>query len=353
MVCCVVLVQWTPQAITFSPPPGVGTAFSVVVRVSQLCSTMGCLTPASQFVEVSNPGIISLSYSPPVIQTISPDHGPTVGGYRVAIRGANFGVADAVVILHCVRNGRSAPIALAVVTQSHAVIEVEMEAAAGVRLNISVAIGGQTAWSSTGFSYDPPVIYDVRPAGCDSDRADFASTRCNWLAAPMGDVIIMGANFGPDLMFAALAPIMVTIGNDQCMPRVGSPAVYYSDSMLLCTLIDATVGNKSVSVSIAGQTAFVPESAGPQVLCDIGYVVQSSGMCAPCPSGAVCSDDGGDVMSRSPEGFWTITSVITSGVDSGNLSSRAVVPCTPALACTGGNTCAEGYTGAQVRTLCH
>ena len=268
--------------------------YTIDVRVSQLCKTLGCVTDTSQYTDAiidANTTAFTVAYYPPKLGTVSPNHGPTTGGYSVFVSGSSLGgLGDATVTLHSVYSGRPSPINLPVVAQNHTVIEVTMQPAAGTYLNISVTVGGQSDWLYYAWNYDPPVIYEILPPldgrnwTAPPCRAQITGVPCvqNWLPSPIANLFIYGINFGPDATYAALSAIVIKIGDDLCSPRNGNPTVFINDTCLSCTLSNANAGNKSVSLTIANQTTTIPVSAGLVVQCDKGYTGQPGTVCAVC-----------------------------------------------------------------------
>ena len=258
--------------------------YSIDIRVSQMCKTLGCTSDASQYTDAILNDTFSLAYDPPMVALVSPRNGSTEGGYEVVLNGSSFGgFGDAVVTLHTLYSGRAAPINLPIVRQLHSSLTVVMQPAAGTYLNMSVTVGGQVAMLLSVWSYNPPIIYEIQPPLTGRNwtappcEANATGVPCfqNWLPAPDAELIIYGANFGPDATYAAIGAVAISIGSDPCIPRNGNPSVYISNFMLSCSLLNVAVGNKSVSLSIANQTIFIPESAGLTVQCDVGYTGQA------------------------------------------------------------------------------
>ena len=225
--------QWSSLRIECDTPVGVGRGFTVTVKVSQLCNTIGCASDASQHADASAP--FTVSYDPPVVTSISPNHGPTLGEYNVTLTGFSFGATGAAVVLSTIYSSKPAPLTLAVVQQNHTHVVVVMQAATGTALAMSVTVGGQTTVVPGAWSYDPPVIYEVQPldkrneslrVACDADDVPCVA---NWIAAPASDISVIGKNFGPDATYAALAPIVIMVGNFSCVARAGTLSVYVDD----------------------------------------------------------------------------------------------------------------------------
>ena len=243
------MLQWHRDAeeyITCLTPPGVGTDFTVVVKVSQLCNTIGCASDASQHADASAP--VTVSYDPPTITSVVPNHGPTLGGYNVTLQGASFAATGATVALATMASGRVVTLNLPVLDQNHTHVTVVMQPAAGVFLNVTVSVGGQSTTLVGGWSYDAPVIYEIRPLDKRNDSETLpcpaydASAPCvvNWIAAPSSDISVIGKNFGPDASYASLVPIVIMIGDFSCVARPGSPSVYIADNLYVAVGVTIT-----------------------------------------------------------------------------------------------------------------
>ncbi len=240
-------VQWSQTAITCQTPPGVGQLFAVVVRVLTLCGTIGCNSD-SQLIQDARNLAFNVSYNPPTVQSVSPVRGPTAGQYNVSLKGTSFGNVStrATATLHVISNGKPATLNLPIVAINHSLMVVTMAPAAGTFLNISVLVSGQVGWLYNAWSYDPPVITEIRP---NSNRNLSALVSCtqgqqpcvhNWLPAHSADVVIEGYNFGTEETFARLPPdlsnpnrtavdINITIGGKPCIPR-GADPIYFSNT---------------------------------------------------------------------------------------------------------------------------
>ncbi len=210
--------------------------------MSQLCVRQGCSSETANIFEAKNPNF-TVSYDPPVITSVVPNHGPTAGGYPIALYGQSFGLSGATVNLFTISSDKPDVINLPVLSQNHSALVVLMRPATGIFLNMSVTVGGQTHLLENAWNFDAPVILEVRPASnrdlssllpCDNSTAGIAAAvagkpcTSNWLAAPGGDIEIYGYNFGPNPAAAALTPISVYVGGMECKPSAGS--LYQSDS---------------------------------------------------------------------------------------------------------------------------
>ncbi len=221
-------------------PPGSGVNHAVIVHVSQLCSSLGCVLESNQVLDSPRTINAVVNYYRPSIHRINPNHGPTEGRYNVSIFGVNFGGSQglAAAYLHAVVNGKVTPLALPILYQNNSVIVVRMEPGAGTFLSVSISIAGQSsdplvaAWS-----FDGPVIRQVIPTS-RRDVSEFVlcptdpSGPCvsNWLPADYADVLITGENFGSEAQFAAISDLSVFVGDAECKARNGNPSVYESNS---------------------------------------------------------------------------------------------------------------------------
>ena len=124
--------------ISFYTPQGQGTGLPVIVAVAGQTSNA-----------------VPFSYDAPVINNIEPSIGPTGGGTTVFLTGINFGASGTIMF-----NG--SPVASQ--TWTNTLVSFLTPSGEGISLPVFVTVGGQTS-NVVSFSYSPPVINAINPAG--------------------------------------------------------------------------------------------------------------------------------------------------------------------------------------------
>ncbi len=124
--------------ISFYTPQGQGTSLPVIVAAAGQTSNA-----------------VPFSYDAPVINNIEPSIGPTGGGTTVFLTGINFGASGTIMF-----NG--SPVASQ--TWTNTLVSFLTPSGEGISLPVFLTVGGQTS-NVVSFSYSPPVINAINPAG--------------------------------------------------------------------------------------------------------------------------------------------------------------------------------------------
>eukprot|EP01029_Cantina_marsupialis_P014770 TRINITY_DN323_c0_g3_i1.p1 TRINITY_DN323_c0_g3~~TRINITY_DN323_c0_g3_i1.p1 ORF type:complete len:6065 (+),score=1822.54 TRINITY_DN323_c0_g3_i1:50-18244(+) len=141
-------------------------------------------------------------------------------------------------------------------------IKFSLPSGSGYDLQIRVTVGS-TYSNTVNFSYDKPTVTSVNPFGYDS-RSD--------------TVKLLGDNFGESVSDVAIEVEEMTCRNANWLKGSGRPYITCD------TPVDVTVGYKSASVSVAGQTVdIVGDSYSPFFSrCPEGWYGQLGEVCNPC-----------------------------------------------------------------------
>jgi hypothetical protein len=118
------------------------------------------LVAADQTSQAATP--LRVQYADPVVTAVTPT-GPTAGGVRITVTGANFGVSTPTVWLGASRVSM-APCA-SVVRLSHSALTCTLPAGSGQRLSVFMSVADLPAGDlaqGASFSYNRPVITQVR-----------------------------------------------------------------------------------------------------------------------------------------------------------------------------------------------
>ncbi|MBA4150553.1 MAG: IPT/TIG domain-containing protein [Verrucomicrobia bacterium] len=143
-------------SISFTLPPGQGSNLSLVMNASGQSSTL----------------VGAFSYTAPNITSHTPNNGPTAGGTTVYLSGTDFGISPNVTF-----NGQPCDI----LSSSHTQIAFVTPPGQGLNQVIRVNVAGQLS-NVRLFSYDPPVLNSINPAGGPSSGGTL--------------VTLSGGNFG-------------------------------------------------------------------------------------------------------------------------------------------------------------
>jgi hypothetical protein len=194
------LTSQTHTNLVFTLPPGVGSD-----RLLQV--TVGGQTSSA---------VNSFSYNAPVIASISPAAGPTLGGVPITIYGENFGPAGSAKI-----NFQGA--SLTPSTSSDGQLVFDLPPGGGADHEVTVIAGGQTSNVKL-FTYSAPFITTIQGPPPPTTGSK---------------ITIVGSNFA--------APLQVTVGQAVCSdPQVTSNG-------LTCDLAAGEGVNLDVQVTAAGQ----------------------------------------------------------------------------------------------------
>jgi len=160
------------------------------------------------------------------ITSITPSHGPTLGGILITIDGANFSASGNSVSV----GANPCPVTV----EGSATIVCSLPEGSGAQQSVRVLDGVGGASNPFPFAYDPPSVTDVSPTS----------------AATLGGVrlTIIGANFGPSGLAVAKT---VTVGTSTC-PLDG---VASSHELLTCTLPEGQGADLAVATTVDGQTS--------------------------------------------------------------------------------------------------
>jgi len=133
--------SWSHRQINCTLPAGTGTGNSLVVTVAGQSSTA-----------------VTFNYDKPSISGIKPANGSTEGGYNVTITGTNFGVpAVTTVVLNSVSGG------CPIVVMNDSMIICVMPKGSGISNTLSVNVNGQGSNTFT-FAFNAPIIASIYPA---------------------------------------------------------------------------------------------------------------------------------------------------------------------------------------------
>jgi hypothetical protein len=211
---------------------------------------------------------------------------------------------------------------------------------------IRIRVGNQQG-QPYNFSYDPPAVDALVPNTPDAEGEA---------------LVVQGSNFG-----FRKSPVAIWIDNDPCAePRWQQDA--NNVPYLQCTNITRTfVGPHSLTISVAGQTAFFPvsNSTPPKFVteCKKDFFGRTGEWCLPCMPGASCR--GGEWDPVAQAGWFkfdefnytqsardychknrTLRPALPAikGVAAAGDTCPYVVPCEPNSACLGANLCSVGYS---------
>ena len=349
--CAVTL--WTYTNITCRAPAGSGTIKQFVVSVPRR------RTDGTQSIAVVQPAAgakVAYNYLPPRIDSVVADpsvhilagrHSPTVGGTRVIITGDSLGTGTAPGVGLFV-NGK----AVAILVQNDTSITFLSPPGSGLDNPIQYSVDGQTIRMG-GFNYLAPVISsiqaddDAKTPRCYVGTSPCMRPRINANGAALS---LLGSNFG----FQASAVVKITLvdahGRTIICAMPATSGMWVSDALLRCASGALRVGPYGLVVMVANQTVSISAESGPWAECRAGFFGSGlyDALCYVCPGSvdalgnpnpkaSVCA--GGDAMPISALQYW-LNSPATSAS-----ANYTVELCRPPVACTGNNTCAEGYTG--------
>ena len=202
---CTITSQTNTQ-VKFLTPSGTGTNLAVTLNVEGKYN----LTSPTPF-----------NYDRPVLFSVTPNHGPTVGGSAITLAGTNFGFQT--VTASVTIGGQSATVS----SCNHTQIVCQLPAGQGASKAVVVTVGGQTNLVAGTFSYDGPSITNVSP---------------NIGPAAGGiEITLTGANFGTSgtLSFNG-QPISTT---------------FYSQNQIKFMLPAGQGLSNAISVNVSGQVS--------------------------------------------------------------------------------------------------
>jgi cysteine-rich repeat protein len=209
-------------------------------------------------------------YNPPLISSITPDHGPTEGNVPITIQGSNFGPASADAQRSVVVGTSACPLVAS--SSGHSSIICTLPPGQGVSRIVEVVAGDQPS-NTAALSYDPPAITSVSPTRASASGGTLLT--------------ITGSNFG---LTAA-----VTVDGETC------PLTMQSHTELRCTGPASPPNDAAVvAVSVSGQLDLFPIDY-EEAACQNGIVDIQKGEV--CDDGNNSSGDGcsADCRSEQPQ----------------------------------------------------
>lgn len=219
----VTVVRWPTGAVTLTPSQASHRELEVDVPAGEGAGLMVLVVAGDQ----TNAGSLELSYEPPTLERVSPDHGPTVGNTTLAVSGRNFGVAGPTV-----RVGDT-PCDL-LPGHSHTEALCLLRPGEGRNLPVSVEVGAQNssvAGSPVRFAFDPPVVLSVSPRQGRTEGGE--------------NVTVRGRNFG-------LRPSVAVVDAASGGGAVVAPVQWWRHDTLVISLPPGQGAGKAAVVT-AGQ----------------------------------------------------------------------------------------------------
>ena len=246
------------------------------------------------------------NYDAPLLQAISPNFGSTTGNYSVRLNGTNLGIHAKVFIGHKQCH---------TLAQSHTHIDCLAPEGEGTGHAMYVIVSGQRSNSIT-WNYELPKLRVISPNPIDAKNG--------------ATVTVEGSNFGVEQ-----DDIEITFGGHACgnAERIiaeNKPGMF---PLFKCKVepIDAIVGPAEVYMRVSKQILQTTvEDAMISFACPFNTFGSTGEKCEDCPIGAFCA--GGVSEPAALAGYW-------------KTGRSTFVQCLPSSACTGNNTCAEGYRG--------
>jgi hypothetical protein len=119
-----------------------------------------------------------IKYYPPTVESLTPDHGSTIGGYKITVVGKNMGLEKPsvtfggvpVVVSHVDRRRRLTSGGF------HDTLTFEVPPGQGDSVDVVVTAGGQLSNSFT-FTYDSPTLSTLSPNDAETDGRDIKDGR--------------------------------------------------------------------------------------------------------------------------------------------------------------------------------
>ena len=198
--------------------------------------------------------LATFNYNDPVVTSVSPSRGPSVGGTVVDITGSGFGSSTAggsprVLLLSTGSGAGVVEVSLTVVQYNHSWISVVMAAGVGANQSIAVVHGstGVRAVAASAWSFDGPVVSSVVVKAVDAPGGGLQTEG----GSP---VTVSGVNFGPAGSGATLYVDGVRVWsfvvvNDSSATFVGVAGVGANHSVVV--EVGGQVSNSDVAVSYA------------------------------------------------------------------------------------------------------
>jgi hypothetical protein len=169
--------------------------------IAQVPSGTGTMVGVYVVVDGRTSNEMQWSYNPPIIQSIAPLHGPTLGGNLITITGNNFGEYSSVLSIHLSGSGLSQTCIVTQVSQN----QIIFTASAGVGANITVTLNvdGQSTSSAQLYSFDVPILQSVYPSSI--------------IAGNKEKLLITGQNLGSQFPPIVDSNITILIGDNKCL----------------------------------------------------------------------------------------------------------------------------------------
>jgi hypothetical protein len=186
------------------------------------------------------------SYAAPIIQSISPANGPTIGNTSITLVGTSFGnEANAVNSAAVMLGGSTCTVTLH--NDTHVICLTP--AGQGIGVSLRLTVGGTQSSNLLSYSYDAPTVSSVTPATGSTDGGD--------------RITITGLNFGTASSYA-----YATVAGGSCV------TVTMNQTNIVCTIPVGEDVNKQIVVNVAGQSSppYTGFSYSPPVISSISPV---------------------------------------------------------------------------------
>jgi large repetitive protein len=231
----------TGTSFGISGPVLVSVAGSLCLVLTRNHTTITCVTPVGEGANLDvrvalatqNSNVAFFSYLPPFVASISPTHGPTLGGGELTIYGDNFGqiLSAPSVTMNSV--------ACPVLKFNYTTVTCTIPAGQGVNAQVTVILNGQSSSQMAYFDYDGPMIMSLTPTSSDTNGGV--------------QLTVSGLNFGTSGF--------VLIGGITC-PTTIAPTVVGSYEKVECLVPAGQGANLSVTVTVLAQTSAWPAASG-------------------------------------------------------------------------------------------
>lgn len=251
------------------------------------------------------PGVVqalTLTYVPPAITNVSSTALPRcIGGDTVRVVGSDFGTSPTVLI-----GGVLSPSVRS--SRGDTLLEAIVPPGIGLRLDLTVLVGGQGFTVPGAVSYAAPKITSVVING--------GTSNLSILDGMQGGVLtVAGENFGP---VGAAVPTVALSQTSLAALYACDMVSRVSDGLLTClAAARIPVGVSAVIVTVSAQSSL--RSVNISVVCPSGSFGAAGEVCRPCVTGALCQGGAFDPIAL--VGYFR--------------TKRAeFLPCTPSVACS-------------------
>jgi hypothetical protein len=261
-----------PYIVNYLTKDGSPNQDGFVSRIDTVCSlqvTTGCFLSAKndevKFVLPESQGSVDLQlvvggqnsqkiafkYDPPVVTSVTPNHGPTSGNFDISFAGANFGKPSSTAFTIMIEYGKYSCVVKSQ-TQSQVICTIPSGVGGDYTVKITQqSLGGwSTAVSSPfPFSYDPPSLTcpgcGFYPNVVDSSGSRVTICGQNLAAIDMDvSVLSIRVNATDDTFYDCIEPELSNFQGSMCG----------QNTQLNCVLPDMVVGSKGVDLTVANQT---------------------------------------------------------------------------------------------------